>query len=324
MKPLALALLLCVLCAPLFAQDFSPIGNTNVAGNAAWIAHYTVDHGASPQAVTIDVSVTTASNSGLRVRILDTDDKSVAGSNDEASGLQLGPGTADAQLVTAARSGVHDLLVIVQPAQPGGSLFNGSVQTSAGGLTLVTNNQTFAASSGLFIPFGLYAAFNGELSTTASFTTNVVVDFGAAPQAMTFVFEGIGTGMNELRIYDVSGGNVLLKTLSATVNGNLASADFVTTPVYAGQVEFRVEVEGDGSAGDIFWAMWTPNTVSVVGGSGDGVSAPSSGGGGGGGGGCAAEHGRSFAAFALPLLAILFLRRGTRRPCGCRATAGRG
>lgn len=323
MKSFALPLLLALCCLPLAAQDYSGIGYTNVAGNAAWIAHYTVDHGASPLAITINVSVTTASSSGLRVRILDTDDKAVAGSNDEAAGLRLGPGTADAQLVTAARTGVHNLLVIVQPAQPGGSLFNGYVQTSAGGLDLVTNNQTFAASSGLFIPFGLYAAFNGELTTTANYTTNVVVDFGATPQAMTFVFEGDGTAMNELRIYDVTGGNVLLKTLSATVNGNLASADFVTTPAYSGQVEFRVEVEGDGSAGAIFWAMWTPNTVSVVGGSGDGVSAPSSSGGDGGGGGCAAEHGRSFAAFAMPLLAILFLRRGTRRPCGCRATAGR-
>jgi len=323
MKSIALLTLLALCCMPLTAQDFSNIGNTNVAGNAAWIARYTVDHGTSPQAITIDVSVTTASSSGLRVRILDTDDKAVAGSNDEAAGLRLGPGTADAQLVTAARTGVHNLLVIVQPAQPGGSLFNGYVQTSAGGLDLVTNNQTFAASSGLFIPFGLYAAFNGELTTTANYTTNVVVDFGATPQAMTFVFEGDGTAMNELRIYDVTGGNVLLKTLSATVNGNLASADFVTTPAYSGQAEFRVEVEGDGSAGSIFWAMWTPGSGSVVGGSGDGVSPPPTGGGNSGGGGCAAEHGRSFAVFAL-LLAILCLRRVTRRPCGCRARAGRG
>ena len=125
---------------------------------------------------------------------------------------------------------------------------------------------------------------------------------------MTFNFEGIGSALNEIRIYDVTGGDTLIETLVAAPTGNMSTSSLVTTASYSGDVEFRIEVEGDGSAGDVFWAVWIPSTVSVVSASGDGI--PSSGGGGSsdGGGGCAVSDGSQTALFGMFALALLLRR----------------
>jgi hypothetical protein len=328
MRPFILLLLL--LTAPLAAQHTCVIPLHTVGDNASWVFQYDLDHGSTPQMITIDAAATTTSPYGLRMRILDLDEKLTAGSQAEALDTQSGSGTANAQLVTNYRTDVHRILVIVQGVQGGTSAFTGRVDINLGGLAIVNTNQSFKVADGLFIPFGLYASFSGVFATTATYTTSFVVDFGPTPQPLTFRFEGVGTGMLEARLYDVTAGDVLVSTLTATSSGNLDTSDFVTTPSYSGLVEFRAEIQGDGSAGSIFWAAWMPETVSVVSGSGDGVGSSFTGnskGGGGGGGGCATATGGGYVVmltlFAAVCVALTRFRRRATRPCRAGLSRGR-
>lgn len=297
--------------AALSAQSTDVLSSRSVSHFAGWVFYYNVDHGSTAQAVTIDADFDTQSASGLRVRILDVDNKSVNGFNDEANDLQNGPGMCNAQLVTQVRSGVHPVIIIVQTATTGTTVFDGQIACDVGSMAAGGAMQSFRVQDGLFMPFGLYAAFNGVFSTTANYTTNIVVDFGAASQSITFNFEGIGSALNEIRIYDVTGGDNLIETLVAAPTGNMSTSSLVTTASHSGEVEFRIEVEGDGTAGDVFWAVWIPSTVEVVSASGDGVPSSGGGGGGGGGGGCVSDTNSGYILLTLStlLMATALARR---------------
>ena len=303
MKPLLLLLAILTFASAACAQGQVTLPTYSIGGGAAWVFRYQLDHGGTPQAVQIDVSINCQSNSGVTVRVLDIDDKYNAGAHDEAGGSHAGTGICNVSLLTDTRTGVHPFLVIVQTFQPGDSVFDGHVDIDAGGITPNGLTQSMRVQDGLFMPFGQYAVFNADFTTQANFTTYVTIDFGSAPQALTMRLEGLGSGVNEVRLYDVTGGDTLIKTLYATMSGNLSTWDWVTTASYSGEVQFRIEVEGDGSAGDIFWAMWLPETVSATGGSGDGVPVAPKSQKGGGGGGCAADRGGNLA--ALGLLGVL-------------------
>jgi hypothetical protein len=274
MKPLLLLLAFCIFASAAAAQGQVILPSYSIGSGAAWVFRYQLDHGSSAQAIQIDASINCQSSPGVTVRILDIDDKYNAGAHDEAGGSHAGSGVCNVSLLTDVRSGVHPFLVIVQTFQPGDSVFNGHIDIDAGGITPNGLMQSMRVHDGLFIPFGHYAAFNEDFTTQANFTTNVTVDYGSTAQAMTLRFEGIGSGVNEVRLYDVTAGDVLVKTLYAPMTGNMTTWEWVTTASHSGEVQFRIEVEGNGSAGSIFWAMWLPETVSATGGSGDGVPVP--------------------------------------------------
>lgn len=301
MKPLLLSLVLACLASAATAQGSITIPTYSIGGGAAWVFRYQLDHGSTSQSIHFDVTVMSQSSSGVTVRVLDVDEKYAAGANAEAAGSRAGTGACNVSLTTSARTGVHPVLVIVQTFTSGDTVFSGSIDIDAGGIAPGGITQSFRVQDGLFMPFGLYAAFNADFTTTANFTTNFTVDFGSTPQGVTVRFEGIGTAVSEVRLYDVTGGNTLIKTLNAPMSGNMSTWDWVTTQSYSGEVEFRVEVQGTGNAGDIFWAVWLPDTVTATGGYGDGVPvAPKSQK--NSGGGCAAT-GSSSAAVLLLLLA---------------------
>jgi hypothetical protein len=306
MKSLTLFALAALLAPFVFAQTTSYITQKYVNSGAAQLQLYDIDHGSTAQAINLTINLTTNSNSGMRVTVIDIDEKSVMGVGAQSEGVKSGQGTLNMTHSLPSRTGVHPVLVIIQTHMPGTSDLNGQLDVSAGTILLANTNQSFRVQDGLFIPFGLYSAFNGEMTTQSSFSTNVTYDFGSTAHATTFVFRGEGSALNEIRLYDVTGGDVLLETLQAApTTNNMDAAVFVTTPSYSGEVEFRIEVDGTGAQGRVFWATWIASDVTVVGGSGDGVPVPSSGNSGGdsGGGGCAASQGN--APWLLALLALM-------------------
>ena len=313
--PLRLLVLLCLLALPagLAAQGSHTINSTIISSGQARLYRYFVDHGATAQSLDLTITLTAALTAGLKLTLFDIDEKSVMGSQDEATASQPTPNfPTNLVLTSPSRSGVHPYLLIVQTLTAGTSDYSGTVGVTAGSITYGGTTTGNRVVSGLFTPFGLYAAFNADIVTQSNFTTRLEVDYGATPQAVTFAFQGIGSALTEIRIYDETGADIQLGTLVAAPSGNLDTSAFVTTGSYSGIVKFRIEVEGTGSAGQAFWATWLPGTVTVVGASGDGVSTPT--GSSGDGGGCAAGNPLlPLGAIAALMMFAVFRRKKVRR-----------
>lgn len=298
-------ILLALFALPLAAQGVVTYPSHNASPGYCWVFELHVDHGTSPAAATLTVSLNTNSSHGLRARLVDVHAHANQISPAEAMGTRSGWGSVVFQFITPSRAGSHPLLLIVQPLTPGGpSDCAGTVSSDIG--TATGGGKQYARAieyDGLTMPMGYYATFRGVFATQADYSTTVQLDFGPTPRALTFNFEGSGTGLDEIRVYDVTGGNVLLNTLTAGPTGAMATSSLTTTPSYSGTVQLRVEVQGDGSMGDVFWALWLKDGVLATGATGDGVPTvgnPGGKSGGGGGGGCAAGPGP----FAAPLLAV--------------------
>lgn len=299
-------LLLALFALPLCAQGVVTYPAHTASPDYCWVFELHLDHGAAPVAANLTVSLTTNSVHGLRARLVDVHGHATQAPQTEAMGTRSGWGSLVFNFQTALRAGSHPLLLIFQPLTPGGpSDAAGAVSSDTG--TLTGGGKQYARAiehNGLFMPMGYYVSFRNVFTTQAVYSTTVELDFGATPRPLTFNFEGSGTGLDEIRVYDVTGGNVLLKTLTAAPSGALATSSLTTTPSYSGTVQLRVEVQGDGSMGDVFWALWLKDGVLVTGATGDGVPsvgnpvAKSS-----NGGGCVAGQ----AAIVSPLLAACLL-----------------
>jgi len=307
-----LLILVALFALPVCAQGVVTYPAHTAAPDYCWVFELHLDHGATPVAANITVSLTTNSTNGLRARLVDVHGHANQLPQAEAMGTRSGWGSLVFNFQTAVRTGNHPLLLIFQPLTPGGpSDCAGTVSSDTG--TLTGGGKQHARSieyNGLFMPMGYYVSFRDVFTTQAVYSTTVELDFGATPRALTFNFEGSGSGLDEIRVYDVTGGNVLLNTLNAAPSGALATSSLTTTPSYSGTVQLRVEVQGDGSMGDVFWALWLQDGVVVTGATGDGVPSvgnPGGSKGGGGGGGCTSGESRIIA----PLLAaaVLLLRR---------------
>lgn len=309
-------LLLTLFALPLCAQGVVTYPAHTASPDYCWVFELHLDHGAAPVAANLTVSLTTNSVHGLRARLVDVHGHATQAPQTEAMGTRSGWGSVVFNFQTASRAGSHPLLLIIQPLTPGGpSDAAGTVSSDTG--TLTGGGKQYARAiehNGLFMPMGYYVSFRNVFTTQAVYSTTIELDFGATPRPLTFNFEGSGTGLDEIRVYDVTGGNALLKTLTAAPSGALSTSSLTTTPSYSGTVQLRVEVQGDGSMGDVFWALWLKDGVLVTGATGDGV--PTYGNPGsksdGGGGGCVSGEGR----IAAPILAaaLLLFRRRRRQP----------
>jgi hypothetical protein len=205
-----------------------------------------VDHGTTPTAVTVDVDMTTYSSTGLVATIFDMTQRSGGLTPDSATDTSPLAGVAQPSLALPARTGKHYLVLSLSSFQIGVTDYIGNVTVSAGSIGLASIELSSAKYSGLKKPFNMYATFSSEILTQSNFSTTMSLDFGTTAQAITFKFDGAGA--------------------------------------YSGSVQLRIEVEGTGTAGDVYWATWFPTSVSITGAFGDGVASSSSGGGGGGGG----------------------------------------
>lgn len=296
-------LLSILLLAPLLrGQDTEGVPQRTVKHGDIHVLVFEVDQGVSPAAVMCSVSVQCQSPAGLRVQLIDMDEKASLTMGGEAENSTGGNGTVNINIQMPARTGEHPLLVFLQPVTAGDSSCVGSVSTDAGTLRLGRVAIIKASQQGLKAPLEMFATFRKDFDTPADFSSNIDIDFGPQTHPMTFSVEGQGSGLSEIRVYDVTGGDVLLGTIPATVSGTMSTASAFTTPAYAGEVTLRIEVVGDGFQGSVFWALWLPSDHPVTGLSGSGVT----GGGGGpsksGGGGCAAGPGGAALFALLPLL----------------------
>lgn len=312
MRTFLFCLLMPILPA-LAAQDTAGVPQRTVKQGDVHILVFQVDQGSTPTAVMCSVSVQCQSPSGLKVRLLDIDEKAsltMGGENEASVGTN---GTVNLNLQMPARTSEHPLLVFLQPVTPGDTRCLGNVSTDAGTVRLARTAIVKAGQEGLRAPLEMFATFRQQFETPADFKSSVDIDFGAQAHAMTFSLEGQGSGLSEIRVYDVTGGDVLLGTIPATVSGTMSTASAFTTPAYAGEVRLRIEVVGDGFQGSVFWALWLPSDHPVTGLSGSGVTGKGGATSKAGGGGCTAGPG---GLSALPLLLMLASRR--RRGVGQR------
>lgn len=306
-------LLLALFALPLCAQGVVTYPAHTASPDYCWVFELHLDHGATPVAANLTVSLTTNSVHGLRARLVDVHGHANQLPQTEAMGTRSGWGALVFNFQTASRAGSHPLLLIVQPLTSGGnSDCAGSVSSDIGALTGGGKQYARALEhSGLFMPMGFYVSFRGVFTTQGNYSTTVELDFGPTPRPLTLNFEGSGTGLDEIRVYDVTGGNVLLNTLTAGPTGAMSTSALTTTPSYSGTVSLRVEVQGDGTMGDVFWALWLKDGVLVTGATGDGVPTYGNPGGksDGGGGGCSAGEGRIAAPMLAAGLLLLWRRR---------------
>ncbi|MCC7508488.1 MAG: hypothetical protein IT464_03835 [Planctomycetes bacterium] len=271
MRAIAL-LLLFPFISCLAAQDTAAVPQRSIPAGYAHTLAYQVDQGPTATAVMCSVTIHCQSQWGVKVRLLDTDAKTVLAFGAEQEAQVGGPGTVNVNLQMPARSGRHPLIVILQPVLPGTISCYGSVNTDAGTLLMAGAESTKALVHGLTAPLDMFAVFRQDFDVPADFTSSVEVDFGPTTAPMTFALEGAGRGLSEIRVYDVTGGDVLLGSITAAPSGIMQTANSFTTPAYAGRVTLRVQVIGDGFAGDVFWALWLPNDHAVTGLGGDGIS----------------------------------------------------
>ncbi|MBK8205406.1 MAG: hypothetical protein IPK87_01310 [Planctomycetes bacterium] len=309
MRVLAL-LLLFPFISCLSAQDTAAVPRRTIPAGYAHTLAFQVDQGATATAVMCSVTIHCQSQSGVKVRLLDTDAKTVLGSGTEQEDQVGGAGTVVVNLQMPARSGRHPLVVILQPVLPGTISCYGSVNTDAGTLAMAGAESTKALVHGLTAPLDMFAVFRQDFDVPADFTSTVEVDYGPTTAPMTFAIEGAGRGLTEIRVYDVTGGDVLLGSITAAPSGIMQTSNSFTTPAYAGSVTLRVQVVGDGFAGDVFWALWLPNDHPVTGLGGNGVS-KQVGGAKKEGGSCAAASGGG-AAWIAAIVFALFRRRKRR------------
>ncbi len=293
----------------LSAQDTAAVPQRSIPAGYAHTLAFQVDQGVTATAVMCSVTIHCQSQSGVKVRLLDTDGKSVLASGTEQEDQVGGAGTVIVNLQMPARSGRHPLIVILQPVLPGTISCYGSVSTDAGTLLMAGAESTKALVHGLTAPLDMFAVFRQDFDVPADFNSTVEVDFGPTTAPLTFAIEGAGRGLSEIRVYDVTGGDVLLGSITAAPSGIMQTANSFTTPAYAGTVTLRVQVVGDGFAGDVFWALWLPNDHRVTGLAGSGVSkqvgaAKKE------GGGCVAGGGGS--AWVVAIVLALFRRRKRR------------
>ncbi|MBK9975140.1 MAG: hypothetical protein IPP14_10250 [Planctomycetes bacterium] len=315
MRALLLALLL--LACPLTAQATGQITTHYVGAGYGWVFIFQLDHGAAPAAANLTLNLTTASTSGMRARVVDADAKATQGTHTEATATLAGAGSLVLSFLTDVRPGSHPIVVVVQPLTAGQTVFSGALQSDIGSLTGAATQYVNGIQEGLFIPQRLYAAFNRVIDTQSTFSTTLELDFGASARPATFNFEGSGSGLTEIRIYDVTDGNTLLQTLVAPPSGNLATMALVTTTAHSGLMNLRVEVQGNGSAGSVFWAVWLTDGIEVTGATGDGVPTLGTGSkGGGGGGGCVAGSAGVAPCCAIVVGLLLIARHARRRRIG--------
>jgi len=304
MMRFAVPALILLLAATLGAQDSFTMTERSVRDDRTWLLHFDVTQSGSQ--VLVSVEVTTPSQSGLRVRMIDPHSRSelIVNQSEETRNL---PGTLDIDLLLPARTGTFPVILSVQTLSSGTSFFTPFVEVPAGTLQQVGTQVLTRNATGLARPLSLYATYTSVTDRPVDYTSTVTLERSAITGTFNVGLYGEGSEVEEVRVYN-DATNALLATLLAAPNGALSASIQVPIPAGDGEITLRLESQGTGFVGNISWGVWPPAGVTAVGLGGDG--APSSGGGGGGGGGCSnGPAGPGVALLAMLALATLIRRR---------------
>jgi hypothetical protein len=255
---LCVSVLVCVWASLAAAQSTSVNLSGTVSDLQAHMFHLEVDHGTTPQAVVVTVSLTTASPSGLIVVLYDLDAFATLDYPFDEYGDVIGAGTVDVVLSLPAREGRHEVLVYIETEDFGPpSSYTGTASVDAGSIANVGFLSQAWEFTGRKTYFGRVTEFFVEHNGNGAVTVDFMLDFGETPHATTFAVQLSCDEVTQHRLLDLTSGTAVpVHTIAAT-------ADFIddeytyTTPVYSGTARFRLEVTKTGDPG------WTYFLVAV-------------------------------------------------------------
>ena len=303
--PRSVALLISVLilqacAAAALAQDSASISGSVIAGRR--IAYlYEIDFSAAAQSFTLGVSANTLSSAGLLVRLTDLDGLSQDGTPNPTSvdqGGAAGPGTTNASL-SGTYDGVRAFVVEIETFGAGSASFSGSVNTTAGTIRLLEQEQVNLGAPGLKVIVNRIADYSASVGPGQVIPAALDLDFGPLSQTITIRFEAVGSGLSKVELWDITGGSATpLATWTSLPDQDVI---FLT---HSGIATLRVNVHGAGG-GSVAWSLIVPGGIAL-----DRPGALD-GGGDGGESSCAARESRggALALFAWVLFALARSRR---------------
>lgn len=260
--PRVLVLLL-LLAAPLAAQDTESL-NGSVPGDRRLTLLYEIDFGAGSTSWTLACGLTTNAASGLIVRLIDLDGLASSAvpnptSIDEA--VVLGPGTANAAL-SGNYSGVREFAVEIETAQgTTASDYAGSLTSNAGLIEFVMQDQIILGASGLKTAVRRFAFWDGTVPAGSIVPVGLELDFGGSSQTVFLRFEGVGTGIERIELFDTTGGSAMsLATFTNPTGGDVTAVPLT----HSGKVYIRVNSKAfAGQNGSASWGISAPSGISV-------------------------------------------------------------
>lgn len=257
MIPVALLILqACAMAA--FAQESAAISGSVAAGRrSAYL--YEVDFGATAQSFTLGVSANTTSSAGLLVRLTDLDGLSQEATPNPTSvdqGSVAGPGTANASL-GGTYDGAREFVIEIETVGPGSSSFSGTFNTTAGSFSLLKQEQLNLGAPGLKVTVGRIADYDNPVGPGQVIPSALDLDFGPVSQTITIRFEAVGTGLDKVELWDITGGSATILATWTT----LPDQDVVFM-THSGIATLRVSVHGAGG-GSVAWSLIVPSTIAL-------------------------------------------------------------
>ncbi len=260
--PRVLVLLL-ILAAPLAAQDTESLSGS-VPGDRRLTLLYEIDFGPGSTSWTLACGLTTNAVGGLIVRLIDLDGLASSAvpnptSVDEA--VVLGAGTANAAL-SGNYSGVREFAVEIETAQgSAASDYSGSLTSNAGQIEFVMQDQIILGAGGLKTAVKRFAFWDGTVPAGSIVPVGLELDFGPSPRTVFLRFEGVGTNMERIELFDTTGGSALsLATFTNPTGGDVTAVPLT----HSGKVYIRVNCKAfAGQNGSAAWAINAPSGISV-------------------------------------------------------------
>lgn len=259
-----LTLVLIAACAAtVSAQDTESL-NGSVPGDRRLTFLYEIDFGASAQAWTLNVSLTTGASPGLAVNLIDVDALASSASPTPTaidSHVITAPGTASATL-NGSYAGVHCFAVEIETAQgTAASDYSGSLTVNAGTITFKLQDQFVKTATGLKLAVGKFAFWDGAVPQNTTLAQSLELDFGPTSHTEFIRLEGIGTNIVKIEFIDTTGGSA---TILATFS-NPTAGEFAAVPLtHSGKATLRINVQAEMlTAGSAVWSITAPCSVSL-------------------------------------------------------------
>lgn len=263
MKTLFAAIVL-LLAAPGWAQSVLNISDSTV-GEQFLMIRYEVDHGASATAVQIDLSLTTASPDGVGANIYPNWDAYVASTGIEVSDDTSGAGTLNMTTTTAARTGVHPVIVMIGSGFAFGDpcTFTGTITFSVNGVTASIQGKHQFFVDGLV--HSLCDVFADGTTITAVGTTSYTVTLDAGPTMQTFNVRVLtqATAATQVQLLDTTNATpTVLATYTPVMMVVVGQGTYMVTG--SGTMRITLRAEG-GVVGNYFLGrFFLPSTVTIT------------------------------------------------------------
>jgi hypothetical protein len=255
--------LLLLLAAPLAAQDTSSLSGSVPNGRRLTYL-YQIDFGATSTTWTLACGLTTNSNNGLLVRLIDLDGL--------ASSSQTNPDSIDETAITGfgtanvslngTYSGMREFAVEIETAQgTSASDYNGNLTSNAGTISLLRQDQLILSATGLRTTVQRFAFWDGTAPPGSVKPASVELDFGSGTKTLFIRFDGIGSNLERIELFDVTNGNgTSLATFTTPSTGDVT----VVSLTHSGIVFLRVNIKAVPSqTGSGSWAISAPSGIKV-------------------------------------------------------------